>query len=700
MSSFEIFKSMFITPRKKLKRARMTKFKSIYDFKTENFLCPIDNKDKNSKDIKSTNNNCVTNSNDFFLRNRNQLEIKVKDKVKLNFTKLSFLQENGKKSIIEKNGNNFNKINRKTIQLNNLFCHQSNCSNNKLSGFLENRNYTKSIEEKDEEKNSKKTQRILKYIQKRKMKKKSLTPNILNYNSGNKNIIQIPNHNNNFQTRNFNNIIVKKSPSYRINEFKEDDIGNLKEFQNKKLKLKVKNLHINIRNSMEKFRKICKHSFLFDNKINYLINDNIKERKINISEDYLNNAQNSSLSNKNISEKNNNNIFLINDYANINKLKTLKDNRNDIQKKQNFPAKLIASALSKDSIKNLFSQKLIKKSNLKIKLENKINFEPTESINLEKKEEIKVNPEINKETEEKNEIKEIKLKPTTIKDINLIKKFSNNSEDEIGRQKLEKYEIGKTIGKGEYAVVKIGINKTTNKKYALKIYEKGKLDISFRKTCVNSEIEVLYLINHKNIVKIIEDINTYNQIIIVQELVEGLSLKQYYSNELKNKNYLSDKDLNILKNIFKQIFEAMNYLHQNNISHRDIKMENILIKNNYEIKIIDFGFGLYNPNHDVQKFFCGTPKYIAPEILEGKGYLGEEVDLWSLGVLIYKIFCNIYPFKGRDDEELYSSIKKGKYTIPDNIPNYIKNIIEKLLIVEPKLRIKCENILNSFWLKD
>ena len=292
MSSFEIFKSMFITPRKKLKRARMTKFKSIYDFKTENFLCPIDNKDKNSKDIKSTNNNCVTNSNDFFLRNRNQLEIKVKDKVKLNFTKLSFLQENGKKSIIEKNGNNFNKINRKTIQLNNLFCHQSNCSNNKLSGFLENRNYTKSIEEKDEEKNSKKTQRILKYIQKRKMKKKSLTPNILNYNSGNKNIIQIPNHNNNFQTRNFNNIIVKKSPSYRINEFKEDDIGNLKEFQNKKLKLKVKNLHINIRNSMEKFRKICKHSFLFDNKINYLINDNIKERKINISEDYLNNAQN------------------------------------------------------------------------------------------------------------------------------------------------------------------------------------------------------------------------------------------------------------------------------------------------------------------------------------------------------------------------------------------------------------------------
>ena len=177
-------------------------------------------------------------------------------------------------------------------------------------------------------------------------------------------------------------------------------------------------------------------------------------------------------------------------------------------------------------------------------------------------------------------------------------------------------------------------------------------------------------------------------------------LKLRYSNELKNKKYFSDEDLNILKNIFKQIFEAMNYLHQNNISHRDIKMENILIKNNYEIKIIDFGFGLYNPQHEVQKFFCGTPKYIAPEILEGKGYYGEEADLWSLGVLIYKIYCNVYPFKGRDDEELYSSIKRGKYKIPDNIPNYIKDIIEKLLIVEPKLRIKCTNILNSFWFKD
>ena len=166
---------------------------------------------------------------------------------------------------------------------------------------MENRDFINSIEENDDEKNSKNTQRIIKNIQKREAKKKNLTPNILHFNSGKKNIIQIPNYNNNFQTRNFNNIIVKKSPSYRINEHREDHIKYLKEFQYKKLKLKVKNLHIKNRNSLTKFRKIFKQFFLIDNKNNCLINDKIKERKINISEDYLNSGENSSLSNKNIS---------------------------------------------------------------------------------------------------------------------------------------------------------------------------------------------------------------------------------------------------------------------------------------------------------------------------------------------------------------------------------------------------------------
>ena len=265
---------------------------------------------------------------------------------------------------------------------------------------------------------------------------------------------------------------------------------------------------------------------------------------------------------------------------------------------------------------------------------------------------------------------------------------------------LEKYEIGEKLGEGSYATVKICKNKKTNQKYAMKIYDKIKMDKSYKKNFIQSEIDILKLINHKNIIKLIEDIYTNEQIIIVQELVEGFSLKDYFNKEIKNQKNISNDKLNVLKKIFKQIFDAMNYIHKKFISHRDIKMENILMNNNYEIKIIDFGFALYNPEHKIQNFFCGTPKYIAPEILKGKGYYGEEADLWSLGVLINKIYCGDYPFKGKSERKLYFRIRKGKYTIPENIPINVKNIIINLINIDPKQRINCESVLNSQWLKD
>jgi len=514
------------------------------------------------------------------------------------------------------------------------------------------------------------------------------------------------------------------------------------------MKHEVGMLHINARNSMLKFRKFSRQSYIICKKINKIINDKSKE-KDNISEDILSES-NISQSNKNLSEKNRKNMYFLNNIY-MNKLKTLKMANKDITKKQNEPIKKLSIESINESTKKLIRQKLTKKTKTKIIIESKSNIEPTKSINLEtkdeqiNKEEIAEESKKSKETEEiketenglkeeneikesdeiketkkenelkeendlkepveikeKKEIKEIKLKPSIIKDINLVKKISDEHhlEEEKERKKLEKYKIGDIIGEGSYSLVREAKNKNTNEKYAMKIYEKNKLDISFIKNCIKSEIDVLYLIDHKNIVKIIEDINTNNQIIIVQELVEGISLKDYYDSELRGKKYLSDENLIALKKIFRQIFEAMNYLHQKNISHRDIKMENILIKNYYEIKIIDFGFGLYNPQREIQDFFCGTPKYIAPEILEKKGYLGEESDLWSLGVLIYKIYCNVYPFKGIHNEELFSAIKKGEYKLPDNVQNYIKDIICKLLIVEPKSRINCKDVLNSDWLKE
>ena len=273
-------------------------------------------------------------------------------------------------------------------------------------------------------------------------------------------------------------------------------------------------------------------------------------------------------------------------------------------------------------------------------------------------------------------------------------------EDSNKKDKLSKYEIGQELGKGAYAKVKLAINKITKEKFAIKIYEKEKLNSNSKKSCVFKEIQILRKLNHKNIAKLIEVISTEKQILIVQELIEGISLREYYNNEIRNQKGISIHKESIFKKIFYQIFSAMDYIHKKNIAHRDIKLENILLKSNYEIKIIDFGFGMLNPEKKLQKFFCGTPNYMPPEIAEKKPYVGQLADMWSLGILVYKIFCADFPFKGKDEKELYKSIKSGKFSYAKYTPEYAKKIIGSLIVLDPNKRISCEDVLKSDWLKE
>ena len=271
-------------------------------------------------------------------------------------------------------------------------------------------------------------------------------------------------------------------------------------------------------------------------------------------------------------------------------------------------------------------------------------------------------------------------------------KFSEND--------LSNYEIGRTLGKGAYAIVKVCTNKITKEKYAVKIYEKSKLNDGSKKKCVSREIEILKRINHNNIAKLYDVITTDKQILILQELVIGISLREYYNNEIRNQKGISEHKSNIFKKIFKQIFEAMNYIHKKNIAHRDIKSENILMTKNYEIKIIDFGFGMYNPENKLQNFFCGTPNYMAPEIAFKRPYNGQKADLWSLGVLVYKLFCADFPFKGKNEKELYKSIERGKFRVANYTPEYAKKIIVGMIVLNPNKRMSCESVLKSEWLRD
>ena len=266
--------------------------------------------------------------------------------------------------------------------------------------------------------------------------------------------------------------------------------------------------------------------------------------------------------------------------------------------------------------------------------------------------------------------------------------------------KLSDYEIGHTLGKGAYAVVKACKNKITGEKFAMKIYEKLKLNDNSKKKCVYREIEILKRIDHKNVAKLYGVINTDKKILLLQELVNGISLREYYNNEIRNQKGISEHKAKIFKKIFRQIFDAMNYIHKRNIAHRDIKLENILMTKNYEIKIIDFGFGMYNPDNKPQNFFCGTPNYMPPEIVLKRPYNGQMADLWSLGVLVYKLFCADFPFKGKNEKDLYKSIQKGKFKMASYTPDYAKKIIISMIDLNPRRRLSCEDVLKSEWLKD
>ncbi len=448
--------------------------------------------------------------------------------------------------------------------------------------------------------------------------------------------------------------------------------------------------------------------------------------------------------NSNISNTGNNNIIFnnagsigsINNYNNI--------NIHDSSRKNNFIDENNKTNTVVDSHSNNFDTKiLLKKSNTNklsdiMKNENhKINdiekdINDTKKNNKDKEKIIRNlnflkkdrndNNDKDKEKEIKNDNNNIKVRAFSTEpyknrnknekkneisiDNNNINNQNKNKEKKVIDQKyifsdkLSKYEIGNSLGKGAYAIVKIVTNKITKEKYAMKIYEKEKLDSNSKKNCVYKEIQILKKLRHKNIAKLIEVITTEKQILIIQELIEGISLREYYNNEIRNQKGISIHKEKIFKIIFRQIFEAMDYIHKLGIAHRDIKLENILIKKNYEIKIIDFGFGMYNPENKLEKFFCGTPNYMPPEIAEKKPYIGQLADMWSLGILVYKIFCADFPFKGKDEKELYKAIKLGKFTMASYTPEYAKKIITSLIVLNPNKRMTCKEVLNSDWLKD
>ncbi|MCQ2817622.1 MAG: serine/threonine-protein kinase [archaeon] len=288
------------------------------------------------------------------------------------------------------------------------------------------------------------------------------------------------------------------------------------------------------------------------------------------------------------------------------------------------------------------------------------------------------------------------IKPKTNTVIKSPKKSNSKSKAEpklIFTGHLEDYIIGNEIGKGSYAVVKLAYHKINGIKVAIKIYDKKEFTDSNNISAVKQEIEVMKSLKHENIVKLYESINTQQYIYVMMELATGISLFEYLKS--KKDQRINEKEC---KELFSQIVKGINHCHLKNISHRDIKLENIILTDNCtKVKIIDFGFGIKSPITTIHKFFCGTPSYMPPEIVQKKGYSAQYADIWSLGILLYTLLYGTFPFKSNYETDLYEMIISGKFECNDTVSDNANKLIKRILKINPKQRPSAAEILSDEW---
>uniref|UniRef100_A0A1I8EVA1 MAP/microtubule affinity-regulating kinase 3 n=1 Tax=Wuchereria bancrofti TaxID=6293 RepID=A0A1I8EVA1_WUCBA len=255
---------------------------------------------------------------------------------------------------------------------------------------------------------------------------------------------------------------------------------------------------------------------------------------------------------------------------------------------------------------------------------------------------------------------------------------------------IGKYKLLKTIGKGNFAKVKLAKHIPTGIEVAIKIIDKtalnpGSLHKLFR------EVKIMKQLDHPNIVKLYQVMETENTLYLVMEYASGGEVFDY----LVAHGRMKEKEARAK---FRQIVSAVQYLHQKNIIHRDLKAENLLLDSDMNIKIADFGFSNQFVIGNKLDTFCGSPPYAAPELFQGKKYDGPEVDVWSLGVILYTLVSGSLPFDGQNLKELRERVLRGKYRIPFYMSTDCENLLKKFLVLNPARRGTLEAIMKDRWM--
>ena len=250
---------------------------------------------------------------------------------------------------------------------------------------------------------------------------------------------------------------------------------------------------------------------------------------------------------------------------------------------------------------------------------------------------------------------------------------------------LGDYIIKNAIGKGTFSEVRLGIHKNSGKKVAIKILDKTKMIEKEDLVRIVREIQMLSEMDNENVIKIYQIFEDEKNFLIIMEYCEGGELFNY----IVKKQKIPENEASYF---FYQIIKGIEYIHSKKIAHRDLKPENLLLDKNNKIKIIDFGLSNYFDGTKKLSTPCGSPCYASPEMVSGKKYNGFYIDVWAIGIVLFAMLCGYLPFEDEKNEILFKQILSAKIDYPDHLSDLSKDMLQKIIVVDPDKRIKIREI--------
>ncbi|OMO65406.1 hypothetical protein COLO4_31271 [Corchorus olitorius] len=259
---------------------------------------------------------------------------------------------------------------------------------------------------------------------------------------------------------------------------------------------------------------------------------------------------------------------------------------------------------------------------------------------------------------------------------------------------MNKFELGRLLGQGTFAKVYHARNLTTGQSFAIKVIDKEKILKGGLIDQIKREISVMRLVRHPNVVRVYEVMASKTKIYFVMEYVKG--------GELFNKVAKGRLKEDAARNYFQQLIAAVDYCHSRGVYHRDLKPENLLLDEHGNLKVSDFGLSALRESRRQDGLLhttCGTPAYVAPEVINKKGYDGAKADIWSCGVILYVLLAGFLPFQDQNLMEMYRKISKGEFKCPQWIQPEVRKLLSKILDPNPSHRITVAKLMENCWFK-